>query len=248
ALGEIVKAEAGILESDDAAGARSKLAESIAGTFPDTDEARWWEARLAPLVGAESDGVAASRDESFTAWRRYLEEMGARYPCVLVVEDLHWADDALLDFLEHLLDWSAPVPLLLLCTARPELFERRSAWGGGKRNATTISLSPLTRDDAGRLLQVLLERSVLPAETQTLLLERTGGNPLHPDQFPRMLAEREGVDDVAVPETVHALVAARLDTLRPELKSLLHDAAVVGRVFWAGGLAAVAGRSRGERA
>jgi hypothetical protein len=193
ALGEIIKAEAGILESDDAAAARTKLAESIAGTFPDMDEARWLEARLAPLVGAESDGVAASREESFTAWRRYLEEMGARYPCVLVVEDLHWADDALLDFLEHLLDWSAPVPLLLLCTARPELFERRSAWGGGKRNATTISLSPLARDDAGRLLQVLLERSVLPAETQMLLLERTGGNPLYAEQFARMLAEREGV-------------------------------------------------------
>jgi len=246
ALGEIVKADAGILESDDAAAARSKLAESIAGTFPDTDEARWLEARLAPLVGAESDGVAASREESFTAWRRYVEEMAARYPCVLVVEDLHWADDALLDFLEHLLDWSAPVPLLLLCTARPELFERRSAWGGGKRNATTISLSPLTRDDAGRLLQVLLERSVLPAETQTLLLERTGGNPLYAEQFARMLAEREGVDDVAVPETVHALVAARLDTLRPELKSLLHDAAVVGRVFWTGALAALEGRSRDD--
>ncbi len=246
ALGEIVKAEAGILESDDAAGARSKLAESVAGTFPDTNEARWLEARLAPLVGAESDGVAASREESFTAWRRFLEEMGARYPCVLVVEDLHWADDALLDFLEHLLDWSAPVPLLLLCTARPEVFERRPAWGGGKRNATTISLSPLTRDDAGRLLQVLLERSVLPAETQTLLLERTGGNPLYAEQFARMLAEREGVDDVAVPETVHALVAARLDTLRPELKSLLHDAAVVGRVFWTGALAALEGRSRDD--
>jgi tetratricopeptide (TPR) repeat protein len=197
-------------------------------------------------VGAESAGASASREESFTAWRRFLEEMAARRACVLVVEDLHWADDALLEFLEHLLDWSAPVPLFLLCTARPELFERRPAWGGGKRNATTISLSPLTREDAGRLFQVLLERSVLPAETQTLLLERTGGNPLYAEQFARMLAERDDLEDLAVPETVHALVAARLDTLRPELKAILHDAAVLGRVFWTGGVAAVGGRGRDE--
>ena len=129
ALGEIVKAEAGILESDDSAAARSKLARAVAALFPDTDAAAWLEARLAPLVGAESEGTASpSRDESFTAWRRLLEEMAATRPCVLVVEDLHWADDALLEFLEHLLDWTAPVPLLLLCTTRPELFVRRPAW------------------------------------------------------------------------------------------------------------------------
>jgi class 3 adenylate cyclase/tetratricopeptide (TPR) repeat protein len=245
ALGEIVKSEAGILESDDHGAARGKLSVAVVRLFPDTDEATWVEARLAPLVGAESEGVASTgREESFTAWRRFLEELAARRPCVLVVEDLHWADDALLDFLEHLLDWSAPVPLFLLCTARPELFERRPAWGGGKRNATTISLSPLTNEDASRLLQALLERSVLAAETQTLLLERAGGNPLYAEQFARMLAERDDADGVAVPETVHALVAARLDTLRPELKSLLHDAAVVGRVFWLGAVASIAARER----
>ncbi len=245
ALGEIVKAEAGIFESDDPAAAREKLSAAVSGFFPETDEATWLEARLSPLVGADGESrTSASRDESFTAWRRLLEEMAARRPCVLVVEDLHWADDALLDFLEHLLDWSGPVPLLLLCTARPELFERRPAWGGGKRNATTISLSPLTEEDASRLLQVLLERSVLPAETQTLLLERTGGNPLYAEQFARMLAEREDIEDIAVPETVHALVAARLDTLRSELKSLLHDAAVVGRVFWLGAVTTIGDRER----
>ncbi len=246
ALGEIVKAEAGILESDEAVVAARKLAESIATAFPDEAEAAWLEARLAPLVGAETSGASASREESFTAWRRFLEEMAARRACVLVVEDLHWADDALLEFLEHLLDWSAPVPLLLLCTARPELFERRPSWGGGKRNATTISLSPLTREDAGRLFQVLLERSVLPAETQTLLLERAGGNPLYAEQFARMFAERDDLEHLAVPETVHALVAARIDTLRPELKALLHDAAVVGRVFWTGAVAAIGDRDRDD--
>ena len=185
-----------------------------------------------------------SREEAFTAWRRFLEGMAARRPCVLVIEDLHWADGALLEFVEHLLDWSMPVPLFLLCTARPELFERQPSWGGGKRNATTISLSPLSIEESTRLIHALLDRTLLPAETQRVLLERAGGNPLYAEQFSRMLAERGSVDGLAVPETVHALVAARLDTLRPELKALLHDAAVVGRVFWSGAVAAVGERER----
>jgi class 3 adenylate cyclase/tetratricopeptide (TPR) repeat protein len=242
ALGEIVKAEAGILESDDRDEAASKLEETVSGLFEDETDRTWVVSRLGPLVGAVGDGAAVSREESFTAWRRFLEAMAARRPCVLVVEDLHWADGALLEFLEHLLDWSMPVPLLLLCTARPELFERQPSWGGGKRNATTISLSPLSTEESGRLLQLLLDRTLLPAETQAVLLERAGGNPLYAEQFARMLDERGNVEDLVVPETVHALVAARLDTLRPELKALLHDAAVVGRVFWSGAVAAVGGR------
>jgi predicted ATPase len=170
--------------------------------------------------------------------------MAARRPTVLVVEDLHWADEALLEFLEHVLDWSTPVPLFVLCTARPEIFERQPSWGGGKRNATTISLSPLSTEEVGRLLQVLLDRTVLPAETQSALLERAGGNPLYAEQFARMLSERGGVEGLAVPETVQALVAARLDTLRPELKALVQDAAVVGRIFWTGAVAAVGERER----
>jgi class 3 adenylate cyclase/tetratricopeptide (TPR) repeat protein len=246
ALGEIVKSEAGILESDDPECARSKLAGTLETLFEDESDRAWFDSRLAPLVGAGGDGAAVSREEAFTAWRRFLEAMAARRPTVLVVEDLHWADGALLEFLEHLLDWSLPVPLFLLCTARPELYERRSSWGGGKRNATTISLSPLTLEESGRLLQVLLDRTLLPAETQTALLERAGGNPLYAEQFARMLAETGDVDGLTVPETVQALVAARLDTLRPELKALLHDAAVVGRIFWSGAAAAVGERARDE--
>ena len=246
ALGEIVKAEAGILDSDDQHAAAAKLAETVAAVFADDSERAWLDSRLAPLVGSGSGGAAVSREESFTAWRRFLEAMGARRPTVLVVEDLHWADAALLEFLEHLLDWSLPVPLFLLCTARPELFERQPSWGGGKRNATTISLSPLSTEESGRLLQLLLDRTVLPAETQSVLIERAGGNPLYAEQFARILEERGDIEGFSVPETVQALVAARLDTLRPELKSLLHDAAVVGRVFWSGAVAAVAGRERQE--
>ncbi len=246
ALGEVVKAEAGILESDDRSQAAAKLDELVAGLVPDESERPWFASRLGPLVGAGGDGAAASREESFTAWRRFLEAMAARRPFVLVVEDLHWADAALLEFLEHLLDWTAPVPLLLLCTARPELFERNASWGGGKRNATTISLAPLSEQDSARLLQVVLERAVLPAEAQTVLLERAGGNPLYAEQFARMLAESGDVDSLSVPESVQALMAARLDTLSPELKALLQDASVVGRMFWTGAVASIGGRERDD--
>ena len=193
ALGEIVKAEAGILESDDSDEAASKLEEMVSGLFVDESDRAWFSSRLAPLVGASGDGAAVSREEAFTAWRRSLEAMAERRPCVLVVEDLHWADGSLFEFLEHLLDWSMPVPLLLLCTARPELFEKQPSWGGGKRNATTISLAPLSIEEAGRLLQILLDRTLLPAETQAVLLERAGGNPLYAEQFARMLSERGAV-------------------------------------------------------
>ena len=246
ALGEIVKAEAGILESDDRDAAAAKLAGTVAALVDDESERAWFDSRLGPLVGVGGDGAAVNREESFTAWRRFLEAIAAYRPTVLVVEDLHWADEALLEFLEHLLDWGLPVPLLLLCTARPELFERQPSWGGGKRNATTISLSPLSAEESGRLLHALLRRTVLPAETQAALLERSGGNPLYAEQFARMLEERGDVEGLSVPETVQALVAARLDTLRPELKVLMHDAAVVGRIFWCGAVAAVGERDRGE--
>ncbi|MFO7572283.1 MAG: AAA family ATPase, partial [Gaiellaceae bacterium] len=243
ALGEIVKAEAGIFESDDSDVVAAKLETSVATLFEDGTERTWVISRLGPLVGA-GEGAGASREESFTAWRRFLEAMAARRPCVLVLEDLHWADGALLEFLEHLLDWSMPVPLFLLCTTRPELFERQPSWGGGKRNATTISLLPLSTAESGRLLQVLLDRTVLPAETQALLLERAGGNPLYAEQFARMLAEHGDASELAIPETVHALMAARLDTLRPEQKGLLYDAAVVGRIFWSGAVASIGERDR----
>jgi class 3 adenylate cyclase/tetratricopeptide (TPR) repeat protein len=242
ALGEIVKAEAGILESDDQQVAAAKLDDVLSALVSDDSERSWFVARLGPLVGAAGEGAAVGREEAFAAWRRFLEAMAARRPCVFVFEDLHWADDALLEFVEHILDWGPPVPVLLLCTARPELFERSPSWGGGMRNATSIALPPLSTEEAGRLVHLLLDRTVLPAETQTVLLERAGGNPLYAEQFARMLVERGDVANLAVPETVQALVTARLDTLTAELKALLQDASVVGRVFWAGAVAAMAGR------
>jgi class 3 adenylate cyclase len=239
ALGEIVKAHAGILESDDPETAREKFATAVEPLVPNASEQAWIAGELAGLVGAGEPGGA--RDESFAAWRAFLEAVAAQRPLVVVVEDLHWADATLLEFLEHLVDWSVSVPLLVLCTARPEIHEVHSAWSGGKRNATTISLSPLTSEDTARLLATLLERTVLPAETQQELLERAGGNPLYAEQFVRMLRERPAGAEAAVPETVHALIAARLDTLGPERKALLQDAAVIGKVFWSGAVGAVGG-------
>jgi class 3 adenylate cyclase/tetratricopeptide (TPR) repeat protein len=242
ALGEIVKAECGILESDSPDEARAKLEREV----PEAEQDRaWLLARLSPLVGAGGD--AASQEESFTAWRRFLEGLAADRPCVLVVEDLHWADPALLAFMEHLADWAEGVPLLVLCTARPELHEQHPTWAAGLRNAHTINLAPLSDEETARLVSGLLERAVLPVETQQVLLERAGGNPLYAEEFVRLLSDRgEPGEQVEVPESVQALIAARLDTLSPERKSLLQDAAVVGKVFWAGALAVMGERDLAE--
>jgi class 3 adenylate cyclase/tetratricopeptide (TPR) repeat protein len=241
ALAEMIKAQAGILETDGADEARAKLHLAVAGLVGDEAEARWLESRLQPLAGLVSDGRADSegREERFAAWRRFLEAIAERDPTVLVFEDLHWADDDLLDFVDHLVEWAAGVPLLVVGTARPELLERRTGWGGGKPNALTLSLSPLSDDDTARLIAALLERSVLPAEQQADLLARAGGNPLYAEQFVRMLVER-GSDDLPMPETVQGIIAARLDALPEEEKALLQAAAVLGKVFWLGAAATVA--------
>jgi predicted ATPase/class 3 adenylate cyclase len=241
ALGEVVKAECGILESDSPTEAASKLERALPADDPDR---AWLKARLSPLVGAPAE--PASQEESYTAWRRFLESLAERGPTVLCFEDLHWADAAFLSFLEHLADWSESVPLLLLCTARPELYEQRPSWAAGLRNATTINLAPLSDEDTARLLSLLLEQAVLPVETQRALLDRTGGNPLYAEEYVRLLADRDVLagapEDVPFPDSVQALIAARLDTLTPDRKSLLQDAAVVGRVFWAGALVEMGGR------
>jgi class 3 adenylate cyclase/tetratricopeptide (TPR) repeat protein len=248
ALGEIVKAEAGILESDSPETAAQKLD----GILLEGTDREWLRERLLPLIGLEASSTA-EREEAFTAWRRFLESLAEGRPSVFVLEDLHWADEAMLAFLEHLADWSEGVPMLLVTTARPELFERAPGWAGGKRNTTTINLSPLSDTETAHLISALLGQAVLPAEVQSLILERAGGNPLYAEEFVRLLKDRgllvqkgktlglvEGAE-VPFPEGVQALIAARLDTLSPERKAMLQDAAVIGKVFWAGAVAAMGG-------
>ena len=252
ALGEVVKAQAGILESDGPAQAAEKIRAAVEHVVEDPSERDWIAARLAPLVGTEEPGGgSAERDESFAAWRRFLEGVASEQPLVIVVEDLHWADPALLAFLDHLVDWSTGVPILVICTARPELYETSPGWGGGKRNASAVALSPLSPVETARLVAALLEQAVLPAETQGALLERSGGNPLFTEQFVAMLIDRELLvrgnggweivedGEIPVPESIQSIIAARLDTLPPGRKALVHDASVVGKVFWSGTLAAM---------
>jgi class 3 adenylate cyclase len=219
ALGEIVKAQAGILESDDVQTAREKLAAAC------SDE--WVLSHLQPLVGVagEVDETRDRRAEAFSAWRRFLEELAEERPLVLVFEDLHWADDTLLEFVDYLADWVSGVPMLLVATARPELLDRRPDWGGGKRNATTLSIGALSNEETAKLLPLL------PAETQQLVLERAEGNPLYVAEFARMVVERPG-EELMLPETVQGVIAARLDALSPEEKRLAQDASVFGKVFW----------------
>lgn len=184
----MVKAQAGILETDAPDEAGRKLGEAVGRLLPDEAEARWVESHLRPLAGMAADDLSGDRrGEAFAAWRRLFEALAEERPLVLVFEDLHWADDGLLDFIDHLVDWLTDVPVLVVGSARPELLARRPAWGGGKANATTVSLSPLSDEETARLVHALLEQSVLPAEVQSALLERAGGNPLYAEEFVRMV-------------------------------------------------------------
>ena len=256
ALTEIVKAQAGILESDGAEKAKEKLAASVALLVEEPTEQEWIRARLAPLIGlSEPQGESAERVETFSAWRRFLEAMASIHPLVIVVEDLHWADDALLDFIEHVADWSAEVPMLILCTARPELIEREPRWGGGKRNSSTLSLSRLSNAETKRLVSALLPPETL-RDVADLVIEQAGGNPLFAEELARMLMDQsvlagdgptatEVAAGAAPPESLHAIITARLDALPIEQKSLLQDASVVGKLFWPSALAAI-GRSDRE--
>jgi class 3 adenylate cyclase/tetratricopeptide (TPR) repeat protein len=241
ALGEIAKAQAGILESDDAEEAGEKLSAAVRDLVEET-EAQWLERHLRPLIGlgGGADPGQEQRAEAFAAWRRFFEALADQGPVVLVFEDVQWADDALLDFVDELADRVAGVPLLLVCSARPELLERRPGWGGGKRNAFTVSLAPLSHADTARLIAALLDRSVLPAEEQAALLQRAGGNPLYAEEYARMLADGDA-GRIEVPETLQGVVAARIDALPDDEKSLLQQASVLGKVFWTDALAALTG-------
>jgi class 3 adenylate cyclase len=247
ALAEMVKAQAGILETDDAAEAEAKLARTLDDLID--EDVDWVRNHLRPLIGQvwTSDLANDPREEAFAAWRRFFEALAERRPLVLIFEDVHWADDGLLDFIEHLVDWVRDVPMLVLCTARLELLERRPAWGGGKVNAATIALAPLSDNETAALISALSERPLLDAVTQSALMARAGGNPLYAEQFVRMLEERETVEELPLPESVQGIIAARLDSLQSEEKTLLQDAAVIGKVFWLGALAKDGERSDVER-
>jgi class 3 adenylate cyclase/tetratricopeptide (TPR) repeat protein len=251
AVGELVREQVGILESDTPVRREAKLASALGQLIGDPSERAWLRARVAPLVGLEgTPGV--DREESFAAWRRFLEAVASTGPLVAVVEDLHWADPAALAFIEGLVGLVGGVPLLVIATTRPELDERHPDWAAPSADSTRIVLPPLTEEETASLVSALLARTGVDAESRALLVERAGGNPLYAEEFVLMLADRgmvdqagrpsAGLDSLVFPDSVQALIAARLDTLAPERKALLQDASVIGRVFWSGALASLGAR------
>jgi class 3 adenylate cyclase/tetratricopeptide (TPR) repeat protein len=257
ALSEAVKAEAGIMDDDDPAEARAALDAAIDAAVPDEQERGWLRPRLAALLGLGEGDDDAPREERFRAWARYLEALAQRGPFVLVIEDLHWADDAMLEFIEYLAQQDRDSPMFILCATRPELLDRRPDWGASVTGCTTILLPPLSEGETASLIAALLERAVLPAETQASLIERSGGNPLYAEEFVQMLTDRgllaadgslteTAHGAIPVPESLQAVIGARLDALPLDLRSLMHDAAVVGKVFWSGAVARISGREEDE--
>jgi class 3 adenylate cyclase len=266
ALADVVKAEAGILESDSAVQAERKLLATVQRVLDGGGrEVTRTAAHLLRLVGA---GAAIGtpvqvddgdhREEMLGAWRRFLYALAGRRPLVLAIEDAQWAGDALLDFLESLVDpevaaQAGPAALLVVVTARPELAERRAGWGmPGAGVGSVIRLEPLADSATAGLLAGLLAHHGLATAVAPELLERVGGNPLFAEEYVRMLRDNGlrggqlegGAPELALPETVHAIVAARLDALPPDEKAVLQDAAVLGQFGWVGALSEIGGHER----
>ncbi|MGH2466709.1 MAG: adenylate/guanylate cyclase domain-containing protein [Candidatus Limnocylindrales bacterium] len=255
ALGEMVRTRCGLVESDDETQTRAKVAAAVATHVPDEAERRWIESSLLTLLGVEP--AASGAEELFAGWRTFFERLSTSAPVVMVFEDLHWADPGTLDFIDHLLDWAKAIPLAIITLARPELLERRPDWGGGRRNFVGLDLEPLPEPAMRALLAGLAPG--LPEATVRRVVQRADGIPLYAVETVRMLVaehrleERDGVyvplgdlDTLAIPDTLTALIAARLDALEAAERNLLLDAAVLGQSFSLSGLAAVAGSSAAD--
>ncbi|MGH2513879.1 MAG: ATP-binding protein, partial [Candidatus Limnocylindrales bacterium] len=253
ALGEMVRRRAGLAETDDEATTRERIETTLLEFVPDETERRWIEPALLTLLGF-GDAASRTRDELFASWRTFFERVATEFPAVLVFEDLHWADPGLLDFIDHLLEWSTNSPIYVITLARPELLDRRPAWGAGRRNFVALSLEPLTEPAMRELLAGLIPG--LPEPAIKAILERAGGIPLYAVETVRMLVaegkieEADGafrpvgdLGDLAVPETLHALIAARIDALDVGDRSLLQDASVLGQTFSIDALAELRGES-----
>ncbi|MDP8911606.1 MAG: AAA family ATPase, partial [Actinomycetota bacterium] len=255
AFAEIVKTQAGILETDGADVAGAKLRETVAAVVADRAPRDWVESHLRPLVGlgGEERVGPTRRGEAFAAWRTFVEGLAADRLAVLVFEDIQWADEGLLDFLEHLGEWATGARLALVCTARPELLERHHGWGGAR-----IPLGRLSADDTQMLLASLLRGAQVPEALGLALRARVAGNPLWAEEYARMLLDRgllvrdaeslrlELADELPLPDSVQAIVTARLDELPPRCRGVLQDAAVIGKGFWVGALSHVGGLAPAE--
>jgi class 3 adenylate cyclase/tetratricopeptide (TPR) repeat protein len=229
-LAEMVKAAAGISDDDPVEEAHEKLLACC------EDEV---VADLLGLAAGVLEAVEDERSQQEIAWaaREWAEQLAAAQPLVLAFEDIHWAEEPLLELIEHLSSWVRDAPLLILCLARPELLDVHPGWGGGRVRATAIELEPLQREDSEELVDALLADVALPEDVRDDLLDKTEGNPLFVEETIRMVAEDRGGDGrVRIPDTLQALIAARIDRLPLGEKLLLQRAAVIGRVFWGGAI------------
>ncbi len=256
ALAEMVRMRAGILEEEQPESALGKLRQATEQHMHDAEERTWLQPRLAHLLGlAEQTGF--ERQDLFSAWRLFFERLAEEAPTVLIFEDLQWADTALLDFIEYLLEWSRAHPIFVFTLARPELSDRHPSWGAAKRDFTSLFLEPLRADAMDELLHGLAPG--LPDELRARIRERAEGIPLYAVETVRMLLdrgllERDGdgyrptaaIEALEVPETLHALIAARLDDLTPDERRLLGDASVLGKSFTKRSLSALSGLSEDE--
>jgi class 3 adenylate cyclase/tetratricopeptide (TPR) repeat protein len=236
-LAEMVKAAAGITDDDPLEIAVEKLRDSC-----ENEE-------IADLLGLASgvlEAVKTERSQQEIAWasREWVERLAEDQPLVLAFEDIHWAEDALLDLIEHLAEWVRESPLLIVTLARTELLDVRPGWGGGRLRATAIELEPLDRAQSEELVDALAVDGAVDAEARETLLEKTEGNPLFVEETVRMLNECEGrpLSEFAqrIPDTLQALIAARIDRLAPDEKTVLQRASVVGRIFWGGAIGELA--------
>jgi class 3 adenylate cyclase/tetratricopeptide (TPR) repeat protein len=253
ALAEMVRMRARIAEEEDPTSALAKLQAVVQEFVPDLEERRWMEPRLAHLLSLE-ERSARDREELFSAWRMFFERLAQQNPIVMVFEDLHWADASLLDFIEYLLEWSRNHPVFIVTLARPELAERRSDWGAGKRNFTSMFLEPLSSEAMDELLDGLIPG--MPTDLKARIGDRAEGVPLYAVETVRMLIDRGmltkagdryetsgAIESLDVPETLHALIAARLDGLRQDERRVIQDASVLGKSFTKPAVAALTGMS-----
>jgi class 3 adenylate cyclase/tetratricopeptide (TPR) repeat protein len=256
ALADMVRMRCRIAEDEQASSAIDKLQAVLAEHVVDEEERRFVEPRVAHLLGME-EGPRFEREDLFSAWRVFFERLAEVNPVVMVFEDMQWADDSLLDFIDYLLEWSRSFPLFVCTLARPELHDRRPTWGAGRRNFTSLHLEPLSGAAMERLLTGLVPG--LSDEVRGQILERAEGIPLYAVETVRMMLDRgvlvqdgpvyrpvEPITSLEVPETLHALIAARLDGLAAEERRLLQDASVLGKTFTKRALAAVLELSAGE--
>ena len=255
ALGEMVRRRAGLLETDDEPTTRAKVTAIVREWISDEAEQRWIEPSLLALLGIEQQ---IGSDQLFGAWRTFFERIATRGTVAMVFEDLHWADQGTLDFIDHLLEWSKGLPIYIVTLARPEVLDKRPDWGAGTRNFTSLYLEPLPELAMRDLLVGLVPG--LPESAVSAIVVRADGIPLYAVETVRMLladgrltAGADGtfhpVGDLtalAVPETLTALVASRLDTLEPGDRALVSDCAVLGQSFTLAGLSAVNGTGEAE--